>query len=127
MAFQTKRAYEPASAADGTRVLVDRLWPRGLKKADAQLALWLKDIAPSPKLRIWFGHEPARFAEFARRYRAELAKNPAVVELRKLGKGKLVTLLYAARDPEVNHAVVLKSYLSKARSTVSKKSPARAN
>ena len=111
MAFQIKRVYEPASLEDGTRVLIDRLWPRGLKKSDAHLASWLKDIAPSPKLRLWFGHQPERFAEFRRRYTAELGKNPALPELRRLGRGQRVTLLYGARDPEVNHAAVLLSVL----------------
>jgi uncharacterized protein YeaO (DUF488 family) len=111
MSFQIKRVYEPASPADGTRVLVDRLWPRGLKKTDAHLAAWLKDIAPSPKLRLWFGHQPERFVEFRRRYTAQLRKSPALAELRKLGRGHQVTLLYGARDPEINHAAVLLSVL----------------
>ena len=115
MAFQIKRVYEPPSPSDGTRILVDRLWPRGLRKADAHVALWMKDVAPSPKLRVWFHHDPERFAEFRRRYTSELRKNPAVAELRKLGKGKPVTLLYAAHDPKVNHALVLKSALAAAR------------
>ena len=107
MTFQVKRVYEPASPEDGTRVLVDRLWPRGLKKTEAHLDSWLKDIAPSPPLRQWFDHQPERFTEFRRRYTAELRKNPALPELRRLGRGNRVTLLYGARDPEVNHAVVL--------------------
>jgi uncharacterized protein YeaO (DUF488 family) len=111
MTFQIKRVYEPASPKDGLRVLVDRLWPRGLKKTDAHLTSWMKDIAPSPTLRQWFGHEPERFAEFRRRYTVELRSNPALPELRKLGRGHLVTLLYGARDPEINHAVVLLSAL----------------
>lgn len=111
MAFQIKRVYEPAGPRDGTRVLVDRLWPRGLKKADAAIDLWMKDVAPSPALRQWFGHDPERFGEFQRRYRAELKKNPTLTELRKLGKGKTTTLLYGAHDPEINHAVVLLSAL----------------
>ncbi len=111
MAFQLKRVYEPASTTDGTRVLVDRLWPRGLTKSRAHVALWMKDVAPSPRLRLWFGHKPERFVEFRRRYKKELAGNPAVRELRKLGKRKRVTLVYAARDPEVNHARVLLSVL----------------
>jgi uncharacterized protein YeaO (DUF488 family) len=115
MAFQIKRAYEPPSPSDGTRVLVDRLWPRGLRKADAHVALWMKDVAPSPELRVWFHHDPERFTEFRRRYTSELRKNPALAELRKLGKGKPVTLLYAAHDPKVNHALVLKSALRAAR------------
>jgi uncharacterized protein YeaO (DUF488 family) len=110
MSFTIKRVYEPAKSTDGSRVLVDRLWPRGLKKTDAHLDHWMKEVAPSPRLRQWFNHEPERFAEFRRRYEAELAKNPAVAELRELGK-KAVTLLYAAHDPQVNHAVVLLSFL----------------
>jgi uncharacterized protein YeaO (DUF488 family) len=114
--FQIKRVYEPPGAADGTRVLVDRLWPRGVSKTGARLAYWMKDVAPSPRLRQWFGHKPERFAEFRGRYEAELKDNPAIKELRKLGKGKLVTLLYGARDPEVNHAMVLLSFLRAMRS-----------
>jgi uncharacterized protein YeaO (DUF488 family) len=111
MTFQIKRVYEPASPSDGIRVLVDRLWPRGLKKTDARLTSWMKDVAPSPPLRTWFSHDPRRFVEFRRRYIAELKRNPALAELRKLGRGQLVTLLYGARDPEINHAVVLLSAL----------------
>ena len=94
-------------------VLVDRLWPRGLKKGDANLPLWMKDVAPSPPLRLWFHHDPARFAEFRRRYISELKGNPTVAELRRLGKSKRVTLLYAAHDPKVNHALVLQSALAR--------------
>ena len=111
MPFQIKRIYEPASAADGARVLVDRLWPRGISKTDARLSEWLKDIAPSPRLRQWFGHDPERFAEFRSRYEKELRDNPLTPELAGMGKKGVVTLLYAARDPEVNHAVVLLSVL----------------
>jgi uncharacterized protein YeaO (DUF488 family) len=113
MTFQIKRVYEPMSPADGTRVLVDRLWPRGLRKSDAHVALWMKDVAPSPKLRLWFHHDPQRFAEFRRRYIGELEGNPMFAELRKLGKNKRVTLLYAAHDPKVNHALVLQSALTR--------------
>ena len=113
MSFQIKRVYEPAKPTDGTRVLVDRLWPRGLRKADADLALWMKDVAPTPRLRVWFGHDPEKFAEFRRRYTRELKGNPAVAELRKLGRSKRVTLLYAAHDPKVNHALVLQSALTR--------------
>jgi uncharacterized protein YeaO (DUF488 family) len=113
MAFQIKRVYEPAESSDGVRVLIDRLWPRGVKKSNARLDRWMKDVAPSPRLRLWFGHKPARFAEFSRRYKKELADNPAIPVLRKLGKGALVTLLYGARDPGVNHALVLQSVLRK--------------
>ena len=111
MTFRIKRVYESPSPADGKRILVDRLWPRGVKKADAALDDWMKDIAPSVPLRLWFGHEPDRFAEFGRKYRAELAKNPELPKLRELGRGETVTLLYGAHDPEVNHAVVLQSVL----------------
>jgi uncharacterized protein YeaO (DUF488 family) len=113
MTFQIKRIYESAQPSDGTRVLVDRLWPRGVKKADAHLDYWMKDVAPSAELRLWFDHVPARFHEFRRRYAAELTGNQTVGELRKLGRDNQVTLLYAAHDPEVNHAVVLRSVLQR--------------
>ena len=112
MSFQIKRIYEPASRSDGTRVLVDRLWPRGVKKADAHIDLWMKDVAPSPPLRQWFQHDPERFETFSRRYTSELKRNPALGELRKLGKGKPVTLLYGAHDPRINHARVLQAALA---------------
>jgi uncharacterized protein YeaO (DUF488 family) len=111
MAVTIKRIYEPAVRADGTRILVDRLWPRGVSKVRAKLAFWMKDIAPSPKLRVWFGHRPERFSEFGRRYKKELTGNPAVGELRKLARREHVTLLYGARDPKINHALVLQSIL----------------
>jgi uncharacterized protein YeaO (DUF488 family) len=112
MAFQIKRVYEPSASSDGQRVLVDRLWPRGLRKVDAHLSLWLKDIAPSAALRSWFDHDPDRFSEFGRRYRKELdLAEKALSQLRELGKGDMVTLLYAARDPRINHAAVLLSVL----------------
>ena len=107
MAFRIKRVYDPPAPADGARILVDRLWPRGLKKAEAKLDRWMKEVAPSAALRTWFGHEPARFAEFRKRYAAEMAGSPALAELRKLGRGRVVTLLYGARDPQQNQAVVL--------------------
>jgi uncharacterized protein YeaO (DUF488 family) len=111
MAVTIKRIYEPAVRADGTRILVDRLWPRGVSKVRAKLAFWMKDIAPSPKLRVWFGHRPERFSEFGRRYKKELTGNPALGELRKLARREHVTLLYGARDPKINHALVLQSIL----------------
>jgi uncharacterized protein YeaO (DUF488 family) len=113
MTFQIKRVYESAKSSDGTRVLVDRLWPRGIKKADAHLDHWMKEVAPSTELRLWFDHDPAKFGQFRRRYAAELTGNQSVGELRKLGKGRQVTLLYAARDPQVNHALVLQSVLQR--------------
>ena len=125
MAVKIKRVYEPVAATDGLRVLVDRLWPRGVKKAAANLAFWMKDVAPSPKLRVWFGHRPERFKEFGGRYRKELDGNPAVGELRKLARRQRVTLLYAARDPTVNHAVVLAAVLRGSRSAAAKSTRAR--
>jgi uncharacterized protein YeaO (DUF488 family) len=111
MSFQIKRVYEPASPSDGIRILVDRLWPRGVRKSNAHLDHWMKDVAPSPSLRLWFGHKPERFAEFIKRYKAELKGNTELAELRKLGGRKRVTLLYGARDPEINQAAVLQSIL----------------
>jgi len=107
-----KRIYEAPDKADGQRVLVDRIWPRGISKEHAALALWLKEIAPSDELRKWFGHEPARWAEFRERYRVELDGNDeAVAQLRGLlGEGK-VTLLYGAHDEAHNNAVALAGYL----------------
>jgi uncharacterized protein YeaO (DUF488 family) len=109
-----KRAYEFASPRDGYRVLVERLWPRGVRKAELKLDAWLKDIAPSGELRRWFGHDPSRFNEFAARYRRELRRIPAAEELaalrRRLSQGP-VTLVYAAHDEEHNGAVVLRGEL----------------
>lgn len=110
--LRIQRAYAAPGDDDGARVLVDRLWPRGLRREEATLTLWLKDIAPSPDLRRWFGHAPARFAEFSQRYRAELAANPgAVGRIEELMARGPVTLLYAAHDPVHNHAQVLLDYL----------------
>ena len=106
-----KRAYDPPSSQDGTRILVDRLWPRGISKKKAALDGWMKDVAPSPALRKWFDHRPERFKDFAKRYRAELKDNPALEDLRAL-KGK-VTLVYGARDPKINHAIVLAKVLKR--------------
>lgn len=106
-----KRAYEAPARADGFRVLVDRLWPRGVKKDALRVALWAKDLAPSPALRTWFGHDPARFREFARRYHAELRADPArsaLAELTGRAAAGTVTLVYGARDEEHNGAVVLR-------------------
>ncbi len=108
-----KRAYEPAGESDGKRILVDRLWPRGLRRNEAALDCWMKDIAPSSSLRKWFGHDPARFAEFAERYGRELDANPEPVgELRDMLRDYDVTLVYAARDQRINHARVLAEYLA---------------
>jgi len=112
MGIRTKRVYEPSSPDDGVRVLVDRIWPRGIRKADAALDHWIKDVAPSSGLRKWFGHQPERWAEFRTRYARELDANPeAVAELRAVLKGGTVTLLYAARDVDHNNAVALREYL----------------
>jgi uncharacterized protein YeaO (DUF488 family) len=108
-----RRVYEPPAPDDGQRVLVDRIWPRGVSKEHAGLALWLKEIAPSDELRKWFGHEPARWTEFRERYRAELDGNgEAVGELRALLRHGKVTLLYGAHDEAHNNAVALAGYLS---------------
>ncbi|MBS0232288.1 MAG: DUF488 domain-containing protein [Proteobacteria bacterium] len=110
--IKIKRAYEPADESDGARILVDRLWPRGLSKTRAALSMWLKEIAPSSELRTWFGHDPKKFEEFRRRYRLELAANgdavKSVVNLLKRGPA---TLVYAAHDEVHNHAVVLSEYI----------------
>ncbi len=113
-AVRLKRAYEPPSPDDGTRVLVDRLWPRGLRKADAAIEVWLKDVAPSHELRRWFGHDPGRWTEFRRRYKAELSRNTeALAELRSLRRRGRLTLVYSAHDEAHNQAVVLKELLKR--------------
>ena len=112
MPVKIKRIYEPAAPEDGQRILVDRLWPRGVAKAEAHIDLWLKDVAPSADLRRWFGHKPERWAEFQKRYLAELAGNPALEELRRLARGKPTTLLYGAKDEIHNQARVLADRLT---------------
>jgi uncharacterized protein YeaO (DUF488 family) len=114
--IEIKRAYEPRSLRDGKRILVDRLWPRGLRKEDARIDIWEKDIAPSTSLRSWFDHRADRFDVFKRRYREELRSNPAVTQILEVIGARKATLLYAARDTTVNHAVVLVEFLEKARS-----------
>ncbi|HEY8490603.1 MAG TPA: DUF488 family protein [Dehalococcoidia bacterium] len=112
--IRVKRAYDPPAAEDGRRVLVDRLWPRGLSKEAARLDAWLRDAAPSDGLRRWFGHRPERWEEFRRRYREELAGPEAQAALRELAawaRDGDVTLLFAAKDPERNNAVVLREVL----------------
>ena len=112
MDIRLKRAYEPASPADGYRVLVDRLWPRGVSKQRAMLDDWQKELAPSTELREWFGHEPSRFPEFRRRYLDELrCERPRLAELRRRARDGALTLVYAARDAEHNEAVVLADVL----------------
>jgi uncharacterized protein YeaO (DUF488 family) len=114
MNIKIKRVYERPDKEDGTRILVDRLWPRGLTKAKASVDLWLKDIAPSTELRKWFGHDPGKWAEFKTRYRAELRENDEQVAHLKgeIEKG-VVTLVYGAKDEEHNEAVLLRELLSR--------------
>lgn len=114
MKVKLKRVYEKPEKTDGTRILVDRLWPRGLMKQKAKLDWWLKDIAPSSELRKWFAHDPKKWKEFRRRYRTELKSHPEELALIK-GKARegTVTLLYGARDQEHNEAVVLLQLLEK--------------
>jgi uncharacterized protein YeaO (DUF488 family) len=112
--LQLKRAYDSPTVEDGYRVLVDRLWPRGLKREDAHIDAWLKDVAPSDELRRWFGHDPARWIKFQARYRKELAAQaPLCRELLARSRQGRVTLLYAAKDTQRNNAVVLKTFLEK--------------
>jgi uncharacterized protein YeaO (DUF488 family) len=107
-----KRAYEPPSHSDGKRVLIDRLWPRGVKKTDAKIDEWMKDIAPSTELRKWFGHDPARWAEFQHRYQAEVRQHPERLErLRILAREGPLTLVFSAHDEAHNDAVVLKDLI----------------
>lgn len=112
--IRTKRIYDPPAPDDGARFLVERLWPRGKKREDVPIAAWLKEVAPSDALRRWFGHDPARWEEFQRRYFAELDGKPEawqpILEAARQGN---VTLLYSARDTEHNNAVALKAYLDR--------------
>ena len=115
MSIQIKRVYEIPKASDGYRILTDRLWPRGVSKEKAKLDIWAKEIAPSPELRKWFGHDPERYEEFKEKYAAELKENkemPAFIDLVRTHSRKgTVTLLYGAKDREHNQAVVLKEFL----------------
>lgn len=106
-----KRAYAPPDDADGIRVLVDRLWPRGLSKHDAAIDEWIKDVAPTPRLRKWFNHDVDRWEEFRRRYRDELADNAASEHIRDMAREHHVTLVYGAHDEKHNHALVLLDHL----------------
>ena len=110
-----KRVYEPANKADGTRVLVDRLWPRGISKQKAQLDQWLKDVAPSSELRIWFGHKAENFLEFSKLYYAELDTDPvkqsAVLHLLEVSRADYLTLVYGAKSETINHAAIIQQYL----------------
>jgi uncharacterized protein YeaO (DUF488 family) len=114
MGILLKRAYETPAPSDGCRILVERLWPRGLSKQDARIDLWTKETAPSPELRRWFSHEPERWTEFKRRYFKELGRCPAALEpiLDRLGSGA-VTFVFAAREIRYNNAVALKEYVER--------------
>ncbi|MDR2728738.1 MAG: DUF488 domain-containing protein [Chitinispirillales bacterium] len=110
--LQIKRIYEAPSPNDGIRILVDRLWPRGIKKSEARLDYWFKEIAPSPELRKWFGHQPERFEEFSKKYTRELDNNKTLIgQIKEMLKSKNVTLLYAAKNHEMNQAAVLRNYI----------------
>jgi uncharacterized protein YeaO (DUF488 family) len=117
-----RRAYDPPSGKDGFRCLVDHLWPRGLRKEELVFNEWLKDVAPSQPLRMWFAHDADKFKEFRRRYRIELVDNPSAWEhLLTIIKNENITLVYAARDPQLNHAAVLKEFLDEKRKSSRKK------
>jgi uncharacterized protein YeaO (DUF488 family) len=117
--IRLKRAYEEPSEGDGTRILVDRIWPRGVARDDAALDDWFRDVAPSDELRTWFGHEPSRWREFRRRYWEELDEMPEPVErLEGLARKGRLTLVYGARDEEHNNARALKEYLERASAAV---------
>ncbi len=109
--IKIKRVYEPPDPSDGRRVLVDRVWPRGVTKEKAHVDEWLKEIGPSTELRKWFGHDPSRWDEFRTRYRAELTQKPELLKLREEARGGTLTLVYSARDTEHNQAVVLQELL----------------
>jgi uncharacterized protein YeaO (DUF488 family) len=112
MDIRLKRAYEPAASSDGYRVLIDRLWPRGVSRKQAKLSAWGRELAPSAELRQWFGHQPNRFDEFRRRYIEELRQQrPLLAELRRRARHGTLTLVYAAHDSEHNDAVVLATVL----------------
>lgn len=111
MDIRLKRAYEAPAADDGQRILVDRVWPRGISKAQASVDHWLREVAPSSELRKWFAHDPEKWPEFRTRYRAELKTNPALAELREHAKQGPLTLVYGARDEQHNQAVVLRELL----------------
>ena len=116
--LQLKRAYEPPAPDDGERILVERLWPRGLTRARAAIDLWMKDVAPSPALRKWFGHDPDKWQQFQQRYFKELReRTEAVDDLRKKARRGRVTLVYGARDEEHNAALALKTFLQRRRAS----------
>ena len=107
-----KRVYDPVSPGDGKRILVDRLWPRGIKKEDAAIDEWLKDIAPSNELRKWYAHDPAKWGKFKKRYKGELKDKTGIVDrLRQEAKKQTITLLYSSKVTEINNAVALKEFI----------------
>ena len=112
-----KRIYDPIDESDGDRILIDRLWPRGIRKEDAKLSMWAKEIAPSSELRKWFGHKPERFEEFKQRYLEEMLndkqKSQLLSQLCQLATKKKITMLYGAKEPNFNHAVVLKEEMAR--------------
>lgn len=111
--LKLKRAYEPASRADGQRFFVERLWPRGVRKIDLHLNRWLKDVAPSAELRKWFSHDPEKWPEFQKRYRTELQRNPAAyAPILEAARRGTVTLVYGSRDSEHNSALLLREFLA---------------
>jgi uncharacterized protein YeaO (DUF488 family) len=109
--IRTARIYQELDPDDGQRVLVDRIWPRGIRKEDPRVGIWLKSVAPSKELREWYHHEPGRFDEFAKRYQAELDGNPALQELRELAKRGVITLVTATRELDISDAAVLAKLL----------------
>ncbi len=111
--IKIKRIYEPHAASDGYRILVDRLWPRGIKKETANINIWMKEIAPSSELRKWFNHEPEKWKSFLVKYKTELENSSSFAELKALTeKHKIITFMYGSRDEQYNQAVALKSFLS---------------
>lgn len=111
MATFLKRVYEPREKTDGVRILVDRLWPRGVSKAEAHIDRWEKEVAPSAQLRQWFGHDPVKWSEFQEKYRLELKDNASLAQIKALSREEDVTLVYAAKDEQHTHALVLKKAL----------------
>lgn len=117
MKIRLKRVYEPKAKSDGVRILVERLWPRGMTREAAGIDIWMKEVSPSPALRRWYDHDPEKWPEFQRRYEAELTANAeAIAELKRIAGERNVTFVYAASDRERNSAAALKVYLEKARS-----------
>lgn len=112
MSIKIKRIYEPFAKTDGFRVLIDRLWPRGMKKEDAHIDIWMKDIAPSTELRKWFDHDPDKWDEFRMKYHHELKTSDALKEIHAIiGQHTTITLLFAAKEEQYNHAIVLQEFL----------------